>query len=221
MVVTVYGSSGEWIATNADEALSSESLPDSITTVVYDSASLFRAQVKVEPYNSFTVVLDFSRTHILDLTNLAVSPDPNKSSVRVLGDNDTWVKAVYDDLKRFFDERARPVGWLYSQFSYDLLLWFVGLPASFAFVYRLEEGIRRRVEIPISMQAPFYLLLFILSLLVFRITFNYTKWVFPKIEGPNRRAWPALNKSLLAIIGAALISLIVESAVRAIRALVH
>ncbi len=221
LVVTVYGAGGEWMAASTDEPVSRESLPDSLATAVYDSAPLFRAQMKVEPLNSFTVVLDFSRTHILDLTNLAVSPDPNSSSVRIVGENDTWVKAVNDDLKGFFDERARPAAWLYSRFSYDLLLWFIGLPFSFALVYRLEEWITRRVQIPVSMQAPFYLLLFILSLVVFRVTFNYTKWVFPKIEGPNRRVWPVLNKSLLVLMGAALVSLIVESAIRAIRALIY
>jgi len=218
LAATVYSSAGDWIGNTTGEALSDSNLPDSITRIVYDSAFLFRAQLKVEPQNSLTVVLDFSRTRILDLTNLSMVPDPNNSSVRISGVNDAWVKATHDDLLLFFRERKTPRGWLYFQFTYDLLVLFVGLPAALAAVYRIGRWTKPKFDLPLSVAAPLYVMLFLQCMLVFRVVFNYAKWAFPKVEGPSRRTWPAFHKVVLGIAGASIISLIVETIVRILAA---
>lgn len=218
LAATVYSSSGDWIGNTTGDALADSNLPDSISQIVYDSAFLYRAQLRVEPQNSFTVILDFSRTHVLDLTNLSMVPDPNKSSARISGANDAWVKATHDDLFHFFRERKTARGWLYFQFAYDFLVWFIGLPAALAAVYRIGSWTKPKLNLPISVAAPLYVMFFLLCLLIFRVVFNYAKWVFPKLEGPNRRAWPAFHKVVLGIAGASIISLIIESIVRILAA---
>jgi len=213
LVVTVAGRRGDWVAASGDGVLSDEALPDSIVRIIYDSAHQFRNQFKRDPDNSCVVVTDFSRTHILDLSNLALSPDPNESSVRVSGVDDTWVKAVCEDLKSFFDERRKPRGWLHHRFSYDVLLWLLGIPASFLVVYRIDRLFNPSLALPISLASPLYVLLFVLALLIFRIIFNYSRWVFPKVEGPGRMTWPTFHKAVLILIGGTLVSLLVESTI--------
>jgi hypothetical protein len=211
LVVSVQSITGDWVGGVSGEAFSDASLPDSIARITFDSAFLYRTQFKLEPQNSFNLTLDFSRTRILDLTNIALSPEMNQSSSNISGVNDGWVKAVHDDLRTFFDERATPRGWLHRRFSYDLSLLALGFPASLASCYHIAKWIGLRVTLPQSIAVPLYVALFLVSLLVFRFAFNYAKWVFPKVEGPSRRTWPILHRSLLALIGASLVSLVVES----------
>jgi len=54
----------------------------------------------------------------------------------------------------------------------------------------------------------------LVALLGFRVFFNYTKWIFPKMEGPTRRRGPGLHKAGLTIIMLTLLSLVIESLLR-------
>lgn len=211
LVVIVNASSGDWISSSSDEALSDASLPDSVTSIVYDSGFLFRGQLKLEPQNSFKVVIDFSRTQILDLTNLWISPCSNVSSAYITGINDAWVKAVHDDLRNFFDERATHNGWLYSRYTYDILLWTLGIPTSIALVYHIDKWAKLSVNSPGAVRIPAYMAIFVLGLAVFRFLFNYAKWVFPKLESPKTHGWPVTHRTLLALIWTSVVAVLVES----------
>jgi hypothetical protein len=134
--------------------------------------------------------------------------------VWISGTNDAWVKAVDDDLKNFFEERATLRGWLYSRYSYDALVWLVGIPTSLLLVYHIDKSTKLDINLPGAVRIPVYVALFLLGLAIFRFTFNYAKWAFPKIEPPNARGWPALHRSLLAIIWVSIVSLLVESIAR-------
>lgn len=214
LVVIVNASTGDWVSSSTDEALSDASLPDSIASIVYDSGFLFRGQMKIEPQNSFKVIIDFSRTQVLDLTNLWISPSSNTSSVLITGTNDTWVKAVHDDLRNFLDERATLRRWLYSRYTYDILVWTIGIPTSLAFVYHIDKWTKLTANSPGAVRIPLYVALFLLGLLIFRFLFNYAKWAFPKIESPSVRGWPVLHRSLLTIIWTSVVSILVESIAR-------
>ena len=211
LVVIVNASSGDWVSSSSDEALSDASFPDSVTTIIYDSGFLLRGQLKLEPQNSFKVVIDFSRTQILDLTNLWISPSSNASSVYITGIDDAWVKAVHDDLSNFFDERATLRGCLFSRYTYDVLVWTLGIPTSTALVYHVDKWTKLAVNSPGAVRIPVYVALFVLGLAIFRFLFNYAKWAFPKIEPPNARGWPVAHRSLLAIIWASVVAILVES----------
>ena len=215
LVVIVNASTGEWTSSPSDEALSDSLLPDSITQIVYDSAFLFRNQIRLEPPNALKVVIDFSKTSVLDLTNLWITPNSNSSSAWISGSNDAWVKAVHDDLKNFFGQRSTLRGWLYSRYAYDILLWLFGIPTSLALVYRIDRWTKLSVS-PGSVRVPLYVALFALGLLIFRFIFNYAKWAFPAIEPPNRRGWPAVHRSILAIVWVSVVSLFVESVAKAL-----
>ena len=218
VAVTVQGTNGDWVGGPNEEPLSEGSLPDSLSRITFDSAFQFRSQFKIEPQNSFSVILDFSRTIITDLTNQAIMPESNQSTVRISGSKDGWVKAVHDDLKDFFKERSTPRGLLHRRFSYDFFLLVLGFPASLALCYHIAKWITPRVALPTSVAAPLYVALFLVSWLFFRFGFNYVKWIFPKVDGPNRRTWPGLHRGVLVLIGGALVSLIVESIVHILRA---
>lgn len=214
-VVTVNSGTGDWVSGTGEEVLSDRELPDSITSVVYDSAFLFRGQTKTEPQNSFNVHLDFSRTPILDLSNLVLGPEQNKSACRLAGIDDTWVKASDDDLRNFFGQRKNARGLMHSRYSYDAALWLLGFPAAVDSVYHIDRALKIS-ELPTSVGVLLYILIFFFLLILFRVMFNHAKWVFPKIEGPERRSWPKLHKGLVIVIGTTLISLVVTGILRVI-----
>jgi len=215
--ITVYDSVGGWTATTDEQVLADSSLPDRVTGIVFDSAALFRNQLKIDPDNSFKVTLDFSRTPILDLTNLSIGPDANKSTVWISGTNDAWVNSLHDDLRSFFTTRKSARAWLHSRYAYDIALWVFGIPASILSVYRIDRFLKLSLSLGIPVATIVCFFLFFLYVLFFRITFNYPKWLFPKIEGPSRRPWAVFHKTLLAIIGTSLVAYVVESCIRMIR----
>lgn len=217
LVVRIQGRTGEWTAAMTVEALQDDSLPDTITGVVYDSAFLFRSRFSSEPQDSFSVTLDFTRTGILDLTNLYAEPAQNQSAALVSGLNSTWVDGVFDELRRFFNERTTSRDWLYSRYTYEFLVLFLGFPISFAFVYRMDRILRPTLVLPDALFVALYVYLVLVALLAFRLLFNYAKWIFPKIEGITRRqGGPRLHKTILGAIALVLLSLTITSLVRMI-----
>lgn len=215
LVVRVQGINGEWTGSTTKEALLDESLPDSIAAVEYNSAFLFRTRFGVEPQNSFSVNLDFSRTGILDMTNLSSEPASNKSGGSISGSNVTWVNGTYEELRKFFDERATARGWLHSRHAYDVAVLVVGIPSSFALVYRIDRLVRPLLQVPDALFVALYVYLVLMALFGFRLLFNYAKWVFPRMEGPTRRqGGPKLHKAVLIAIGGTLLSIVTETLLR-------
>ena len=158
-----------------------------VATIEFESALRFRTQLNRLPGNSFHLVLDFSRTGILDLSNPSGSPTPNQSRATVAGSQITWVNGVYEELSTFFKERARRRNWLHSSVVYDALLITVGFPASFAFVYRVNQWLKKiPLKWPDALYIAFYVYVVLVSLYTFRFLFNYARWVFPKLDGPSQ-----------------------------------
>jgi hypothetical protein len=207
LVVRVQGSSGEWTAANTIDAVREESLPTPVANIQYDSSFLFRNKFNnTGPQNSFLVTLNFTRTEVLDLTNTAVAATSNQSTVGVSGANITWVNAVTQELRAFFDERSNNRGWLYSRYTYDLLVLFFGFPLSLNLVYHFDKVLRPILKLPDALFVALYVYLVLVALLGFRFLFNYAKWVFPKIEAPlKRHGAPGLHKTVLGAIALALL----------------
>ncbi len=112
----------------------------------------------------------------------------------------------------FFSHRSLPRNWLHSRYIYDLLVVTLGFPASFLFVYRVDLILRPRLRLPDALFVAFYVYLVLVALLAFRLLFNYSKWIFPKLEFPTReQVGPRRHKALIVIIGLTALSLVVES----------
>jgi hypothetical protein len=213
LVVQVRGSRGEGTGSRTGEALLEGSLPDSIMSVQYDSAFMFRSQFNLlEPQNSVRVYLDFGRTEILDML---AQPAANNSSGLISGTNSTWVNGTHEELEKFFEERSTARGWLYSRHSYDVAVLLVGIPASFALIYRVDHWLRPVIQVSNALFVALYVYLVVIELYGFRVLFNYAKWVFPKCEGPTRRqGGPRFHKSIFGLIGGTFLSVVVETILR-------
>ena len=57
--------------------------------------------------------------------------------------------------------------------------------------------------------------LVLIALFGFRLLFNYSKWIFPKCEGPSRsQDGPKFHRAVLIAIGGGLLSLVTETLLR-------
>ncbi len=209
LVVRVQGDTGEWIASSTSEALADRSLPDTVAAVEYNSAFLFRNQFHLEPQNSLLLTLDFNRTPVLDMSP---QPLPNRSAGVISGVNATWVNGTYEELRKFFAERSTARGWLHVARAYDIAVLILGIPASFALVYRVDRFLKSVLQVPDALFVAVYVYLVLLALFAFRVLFNYARWVFPKCEGPTRRQrGPKFHKSIIVAAGGVLLSIMVET----------
>lgn len=182
-----------------------------ILSVEFNSAFLFRNQVRGEPQNSFSVFLDLSRTDILDMRTLSLMPSSNTSNAQISGINTTWVNGVYGELHTFFQNRATARSWLHGRYTYDALVILLGFPASFLVVREADRFLRPLVKWPEALLVAFYVYLVLVALFGFRILFNYARWVFPKIEVTSTHQPGVLHKSILVMVAAAVVSWVVES----------
>ena len=210
LTVRVQGISGEWLGSDSDQPLLDELLPIQIATVEFHSAFMFRGQLKLEPNNSFTLTLDFTRTSVLDMTNLLLAPMQNRSIAVISGTDNTWVNGVCEELRLFFDERKTARSWLHSKYAYDALLFPVGFPLSLILVNRLDRWLHTREHMSEAVSIAIYVYIVLVTLLVFRLIFNYAKWVLPKLEGPNRiHGLLLVHKIVLGVISTTLIGTVV------------
>jgi hypothetical protein len=197
LVVRIQAAGGEWIVANSADAMSEDSLPAVIRSVSFECGQMYRARFNLFPQNQFSVNVDFTRTPIMDLTNLALANTFGPSVVNISGVNSTWVNAVDHELHSFFQDRRIRRGWLHSNFAYDVALFLVGVPVTLDLIYNIDKRFGPMVKLPPAVFVALYVYLVLLILFAFRILFNYAKWVFPKIDGPSRRGSALAHKVVL------------------------
>lgn len=203
----------EWINGTPMELLDDDKLPDGLLRIEFDSAFMYRARFNnLVPNNAFTIILDLGRTSVSDMQ---ATPQQNTSAASISGVDTTWANAVYDEVVGFFRQRRSKRGWLHLPRSYDLLLFLVGFPFSLDVVYHLDRVIRRVAELPQALSVALYVYVVLLVLLFFRISFNYARWAFPKVEIDAPRQHIAVGHRIaISSLALMVISVLVEAALK-------
>jgi len=213
LVLRTQGANGEWSVANSAAPIADDAAPALLTNVFYECGQLYRARYGgIFPQNSFAIALDFKRTPIGDLTNLALTEGLGTSTVSLTGVNSTWLNAVDLELRTFFGERANRRAWLHSKFAYDFVLVFIAFPLILDGIYNLDNRLSSLITLPAAVFVALYVYLVLVGLYGFRMFFNYVKWVFPKIEGPPQRNRGAIvHKMVLTAISLTLLARVVTT----------
>jgi len=183
VTIEMTGSQGEYIFSESPDILNKESLPDRINSVVFDNSVKYNFELKKDPSNKLKISFDFRKVPIFDLITSPSLPSSNDNYINVVGINETWVDGANRKIIESLKGRSNRRGWLHRRNVYDLLVWFAFIPVSFWTIYRLESiyKINHLGVSPFLMVfAYFYFFLFILN--IFRVVFNYSRWVFPYNE---------------------------------------
>src|SRR5205823_1062461 len=129
-------------------------------------------------------------------------PTPNASHFEIIGSNQTWVAGVSDRVVNFLKARKRSRRWLHGATTFTLLNWFIGLPAAFWLIYRLDSVTQRLSSgLPAALRTGVYVYVFLLVLLVFRGLIYILRWLFPIIELDGSRSKAARATGSVIVVG--------------------
>lgn len=184
VTIQIYGSKGDYIFTESPSIFSKSSLPDVITKIVFDNTQRFKAVLQQrEPTNKFRIEFDFTRQNIFDLTTMPSEPTRNKSFVSIQGENDTWVSGTYNKIIEFLQERRNKHSLFHKRNIYDLFLFFFIIPINLRLLYNINRSLPAHfAELSAFFKVACYLYFFLSILLVYRLVFNYTRWIFPYVD---------------------------------------
>lgn len=199
LVVRVQMDNGQWVGAMTMDPLTDEQFPSRVVRVEYNSAFIYHSQWNQFPNNNFSVILDFSRPSVLDMNAL---PLANMSNAAISGLNATWTNGLYEELNTFFSQRRTRRGWLHFSHTYTLLAILVGFPLSFRVLSYIAPVIRRRTALPDALTVAVYVYIVLVVLFLFRLTFNYARWVFPATEVDARHQHVAVaHKAAILALG--------------------
>lgn len=181
--VTVRGTDDKVLFGTIPAVFNSPRFPDKVKTLYINSELDLKNLHNWSPRNRFELLLDFTKP---ELFNLSLSPStstPNASNILVAGLNSDWVSGVYRKVTDFINEKRTRRGFFHRHSIYDLLLFFLGIPFAFWMAYKLSGWIDSLFgKFSVFVQNGAYVCLFFLMINLFKILFDYARWVFPIVE---------------------------------------
>ncbi len=194
MTIFIATSKGEYIFSKNISIFDDSNLPESINMISFDNSIDYKHIVKADPQNKFKIDLDFTKPYIFDFVSGPSEATPNKSLITINGQDRTWTSGLYSDLLKFFEEHSTKRNFLHRSNVYDWILWFLIAPLALFNLYKIELIVNLKGKsVSMFFVAVVYFYLFIIFLFLYRALFNYSKWIFPKVElnqkGNNNKHW--------------------------------
>jgi hypothetical protein len=214
VTVLIVGAAGEQLAATTAELLEPIHLPESITSIMFDSAVNLQS-INVNLPNQFRVYLDLRPPTAVVSHDPWNQPTPNDSKIEVRGPDSTWVTAVFETVNSFFKRRKRTRAWLHSPITFNVLGWIFGFPAALWFAYRLDSVLVRIIpSVQTALRAAADVYFFLLGMFLVRAIIYGFRWIFPVIELQHTKSQTARR-----ILGAILASLLLALAYDLLKAL--
>ena len=174
--------------------------PDKVKSLYINSELNLRNLYNWFPRNRFELLLDFAKPGF----NLSLSPSgstPNGSNILVSGRNETWVNGVYHAVMEFVKNRKTRRKFFHRHSVYDLLLACVSLPFAFSIAAKLSGVINSLFgQHSGILKSAAYVYVFYVLLLLFRILFDYARWIFPIVEYKESTNTAQKHRAILTII---------------------
>ena len=181
--LTITSNDGKELYGNIEDVFESVAFPEQIKSVYVNSELLLKTHYNYTPRNSFELLLDFSKPDLFDLSFMPSSATPNNSNIKVQGRDTTWVHGVFSEFNDFVSKYPSKMAWLHKNSVYDLILWLAGFPAGFWLTYSFSEFINKIFgSFSVFVQNAAYVYLFLFSLVLLRLIFHYSRWIWPLIE---------------------------------------
>ena len=183
MCIEIRNDKGEYILSFDKTIINDLNITDSVAQIAFDNSVIFRHSLKIEPTNYFHVEFDFRKQQIFDSSINPSTETANLSTIKVVGDNKTWVQGSYNRIMSTLDEYLTQRKWLHKKNTYDIFLYLLILPLSFLNIFRIERFFEKIGFIfPTVFTVFLYSYFFLIILFLFMIFFKYTRWIFPYIE---------------------------------------
>ncbi len=171
-------------------------IPVSVKLIVIDSCPEYMVQLNRRPANWLRIELDLTKPEIFDLNLGPSEPTPNQSNFVINGQDGNWSRSAHSKLTQALSEARTHRSILHRRNIYDIYILFGVFPIIFFLFLRITPLASPHLDqLPDLNRFLLFFWIFILLITLFRIAFNYTRWVFPYIEfvGRNhRKHWTQL-----------------------------
>jgi hypothetical protein len=180
---TIVSGDGKELWGNLKDIFESPNFPDQLKSVYINSEIPLKAAYNYNPSNSFEIFIDFSKPDLFNLSFLPSQETPNESNIKVQGYDATWVHGVFNEFNVFIKSNPSKMRWLHLHSVYDFLVLVLAVPLGFWISYRLSYIINKIfVDVSVFLLNGLYIYIFLFSLLLFRLLFQYARWVWPLVE---------------------------------------
>lgn len=208
VTIEVFGTRGEYSSAASTVVLQEKQLPHHVSKIVFDNSLKYNFELKKEPPNKIRLEIDFQKPRVFDFTANASLATPNASILFVAGNTETWVEGAYSKVYELLNEHRTNRNWLHVNNAYDLFLWLIIMPTAFVLLYKIDSLSQLSAK-PIStvFVAAFYVYMLFAILYIFRVFFNYLRWVFPKLDLiTSTKKGPSIHRAALTFFGLTILS---------------
>jgi hypothetical protein len=201
LFISLSGVDGRILTGNISQIFDSPNFPEDVKSVFFDTSTTLNFRHHYIPQNKMILFLDFRRPDVLNFTILPSQETLNESNFEIEGKDATWVNGVFKEFFDFVEQRPSTSPWLHRHTVYDVLLWLAGFPISFCICHRLSSF----VENIFGGYSPFlksalYFYVFMITLILIRIAFHYSRWIWPLTEFRCEKSNSLKHKTLLTLI---------------------
>lgn len=208
ITTTVFGTDGKKAYVPSIENIFSDTTPDPLIGLTATNKMAYAAFTNANTNNNFKLELDFSSPPIVDSENPLSSPTPNRSNIEINGVTETWIAAVESAVTEELTKNKNRRGWLHWQFIYDAGLFFFAMPAGIFACHAAKVTFPTQFSnLGTTLEIAVFIYLFLVSIFLFRVSFGYVRWLFPKMELLNDQSSRSAHRRFLKwIVGGLLIA---------------
>lgn len=183
LTIQIYTLTGEFHYSEDGAVLDETKLPTNIRMIALDNSVKFNNHFKYTPRNAFRLQFDFQKNQVFDLVTMPSEQTANTSMLTIQAGKESWASAVEKTVMDSLDDKKNGRDWLHARNIYDVFIFTVFFPLSFVVLYKIESSnLLAVLNSSKALTLAAYLYAFFLFLVLFRMIFNYARWIFPKFE---------------------------------------
>lgn len=181
--IFISGSRGEALLGQDETIFDKENIPDIITFVNINNSTSFENAFGRKPDNFLSIDFDFGKPKIFDYTVNPSRETINESKIEIYGANRTWAQGAFERILNILHDRQTKRAWFHKNNIYDFIIWFFIVPLIFVNFALFESSMGIRIQdTSIIIKVSFYVYAFFIQLFLFRLLFNYARWLWPYLE---------------------------------------
>jgi hypothetical protein len=178
VTVTIFGADGENRFGSSEQLFDPANLPAIIRGVYMTNRTAYQGMFGREPTNNFQVNISFEKPSLFDWSLVLSAPTPNISNLTVKSFDMTFANAIVATVMKVVTRKKKRFALLHAPYSYDVGLWFFGMPLLLYWSARLMSKFPTTSGFA-DLKVPVWIYLTVVGIFSYKFLFLYSKWAFP------------------------------------------
>jgi hypothetical protein len=197
----IFMKNGDSITTFDSTAIDNHRVNDTIERIIIDPCERFRSENKIDIFPHCRIEISLVDNSLFNPGVIVSNGTQNDSFVKITGSDVDWCSRTWGEVRLALDEKKNYRGIIHGKFFYDVALFLIFIPSLAFILYSFNAKIKI-IEQSISLVVIYYIAtsILFLSILGFRLFFDYIRWLFPTVEVSPfgiRRGWHRWIVSLM------------------------